>query len=185
MLPVLEPIYNMQEMQIEQTLIRLENAKVGETVELGEKTVQIENPKQIKSARAALQLMQKLKRNELANFQSIGKALAGLFPENNADVLLLRASGFHGLCRVYPVFARNERILEIYDAQWHCMGKVIGMIGKGEKYDLLKGSPMSYFAKSQFGTLADSLKSEALNVEVTEPVVSGPAVIVATLAIFA
>jgi hypothetical protein len=71
------------------------------------------------------------------------------------------------------------------NAQWHCLGKVIGKLSSNESYDLFQGSPIGYFAKEQIPQLLSGLNSDQINIQTTEPVVRGPALVVATMAIFA
>lgn len=118
-------------------------------------------------------------------YRTMGSLVEGLFPQDTMEMILFKSPTFQAIGRVYKALARDERIRDIYDAEWHCLGKVIATLSESDEYDLLQGSPIGYMAKDAFPDLAKSLQTDTVNVRTTEPVVKGPAVIVATLAIFA
>ncbi len=92
---------------------------------------------------------------------------------------------FKSVCKVYPKFARNGQVQEIFEADWKCIGKVIGKLNSSDSYDLFKGLPVGLLAKEIFSGLVDSLKTEELEIDVSNPVISGSTLIIAVLAIFA
>ena len=184
LVPVIESYYGIVDSQIDQKLAELETIKYGNTFEYGGEEIIIQNKKQANAARNIIVADQKLKQSEAASYQQIGEVLTDLFPEGHTDTILFRMADFHAICRVYSTFARNESIDEICDANWRCLGKVIGIVSGSEEYDFLKGAPVSYIARDQFTELASALNNENLRIQTTEPVVSGPAVVVATMAIF-
>ncbi len=185
MLPLLEPIYNLKVTQIDQSIALLKDAKPGQTVKIGNEDITFENTQQIKVTKALLEGNRKQAVDESSVYQSMGQVITGLFPEDRLDTLVFRAEGFQAIAKVYPVLSRDERIQDIHDATWQCLGKVIGFVSESDSYDLLKGSPVSYFIKDQFPALANMFNNENLNIQTTEPQIKGPAVVVAPLAIFA
>lgn len=184
MLPLLESLSKLQVSELEQTLASLDNSKVDQTIKIRGETLIPRNNQEIKVAKNRIAAAQDHLRSESSMYQTMDTLLTGLFPGDSMDTLLFRSTRFQAICRVYPALAREERIQDIYDANWHCLGKVVGIIQRGEKHDLLQGSPISYL-KDQFPLLASSLNNEHINIQTTEPIVAGPALIVATLAIFA
>jgi hypothetical protein len=182
--PLIEAYYNIADAQFDQEVVKVENTPVSGTYESGNDKIVIQNKKQISALCDTIRANQKSKRSEAALYQMVNKVLTGLFLKDSIDTLLFKAKDFQVVCRVYPVFARNERILDIHDASWHCLGKVIGIIPETDKFDLLKGSPISYFAKDLFPDLAGLLKNDSLNIKITEPIIPGPLIILATMAIF-
>lgn len=184
LVPVIESYYRIVDSQIDQKLAELETIQYGNAFEYGGEEIIIQSRKQANAARSIVAADQKLKQSEAASYQQIGKVLTDLFPEGHTDTLLFKVTDFHAVCRVYSTFARNESIDEICDADWRCLGKVIGVISDSEEYDFLKGAPVSYIARDQFTELASALNNENLRIQTTEPVISGPGVVVATMAIF-
>ena len=182
--PIIKAFYNIADSQLDQEVLKLETAKPGDTIKLGEEEVVIQNNKQKSIIREMVKVAQKAKQSESSLYQMIGQALTGLLPEDATDVVLIQADDFRAMCRVYPEYVRNQRVQDIYDASWRCIGKVIAVIREGEEFDLLRGSPISYFARDQFPALASSLNTENISVEVTESVIQGPSVIIATMAVF-
>jgi hypothetical protein len=182
--PLIEAYYNIADAQFDQEIVKVENTAVGSTYESGNDKIVIQNKKQIPVLRDAIRANQKFKRNEAALYQMVNKVLTGLFLEDSVDTLVFKAKDFQAICRVYPVFARNERIVDIHDANWHCLGKVIGIVPEADNFDLLKGSPISYFAKGLFPDLAGLVKNDSLNIEITEAIIPGPLIVLATMAIF-
>lgn len=185
MLPLVELNQKLVETQTDQAIALLQDVKPNQSVKLGDMEHTFQNANEIKAARENLKASKQNSQNELAGYQTMAQMLNNLFPEDKMDTLLFRAEDFRFICRVYPIFARDERIQDIHDAQWRCIGKVIGKLSESQSHDLLKGSPIGYLAKDQFPAFASSLNNDHLNVEVTEPMISGPALIVATLGIFA
>jgi len=182
--PIIKAAYNITDSQLDQEILRLETAKPGDVFKLGEEEVVIQNNKHKSTISEIIKITQKSKQNESSLYQMIGQALTILLPEDATDVVLIQSDEFRAMCRVYPEYVRNQRVQDIYDASWRCIGKVIATIRDGEKFDLLKGAPISYFARDQFPALVSSLNTESISVEVTESVIKGPSIIIATMAVF-
>lgn len=185
LLPLFEPYQKMSETQLEQQQVLLKNAKPNKPLKIGGEEITFQDQNHLTNARELLKYQQQNIQNEMVVFQQIGKVLDSLFPEDSTGRLLFKSDSLQVICRVYSAFARNERIQDVYDADWHCLGKVIGIVKDSEKYDLFRGLPIGYLAKNTFSNLASSLNNEDLNIEVSEPIVHGPALIMAVLAIFA
>ena len=182
--PIIEAFYSIADSQLEQELIKLETARAGDTINLGDKEIVIQNNKHKSTISKMIKVAQTAKQSESSLYQMIEQALTSLLPEDSTDIVLFQAEGFKAMCRVYPEYARNQRLNDIYDASWRCIGKVIAVVQSDEEFDLLRGAPISYFAKDQFPALASSLNTENVNIEITDSVIGGPSVIVAAMAIF-
>ena len=185
LMPVVVPALKIQEMQIENQKSNLKNLPVtrkdkgiqfskveGDEINLTELSKYFDN--QIQSIQ-----------NQSLYLQEVGKTLDILFPEEQSTNLLLDSGQFKSVCKVYPSFARDERIQDIYDAQWRCIAKVIGKVEDDQEYDLFKGLPIGLFAKDAFANLANSLKNEELEINISNPVIKGPTLVLAVLAVFA
>ncbi|MBA2737878.1 MAG: hypothetical protein H0U50_13960, partial [Pyrinomonadaceae bacterium] len=61
---------------------------------------------------------------------------------------------------------------------------VIGVLEKGSEYNLFKRLPIGLFAKSVFSNMISGLKNEELDIDISEPIIEGPALVIAVLAIF-
>jgi hypothetical protein len=170
-------------LELQQVLLK--NAKLNKPIKLGSEEITFQDQNQLNTSRDLLKYQQQNIQNEMVVFQQIGKVMDGLFPDDGTGILLFDAEILRVICRVYQAFARNERIQDVYDADWHCLGKVIGVVKESETFDLFRGHPIGYLAKHIFPNLAASLNNEDLNIEVSESVINGPALIVAALAIFA
>lgn len=185
LLPLLEPYQKMSETQLEQQQSLLKNAKPNKSLKLGNEEINFQDQNHINTVRDLLKYQQQNTQNDMVIFQQIGKVLDGLFPEDSTGTLIFKSDSLQVICRVYNAFARNERIQDIYDAEWNCLGKVIGIVKESETYDLFRGHPIGYLAKNTFSNLAASLNNDDLNIEVEEPVIKGPAILMAALSIFA
>ena len=170
--------------QYDMKITELETMQYGNTFEYGDQEIVIQNRKQATALQKRIAAEQRFKQSEAASYQQIGQVLADLFPEEHTDAILFNAGGFQAVCRVYPAFARDERIDEIYDAHWRCLGKVVGIISASKEYSFLKDAPISYIARDQFEEFTRALSTEGLNIETTDPIIAGPALMIATLAIF-
>ncbi|HSD58777.1 MAG TPA: hypothetical protein VLB04_11395, partial [Methanotrichaceae archaeon] len=127
-------------------------------------------------------------KSECEKFLAVGETLDKLVPVEGMDVLLVKASGFNVICYVYASFARNERIQDIYDANWNYIGKVIKVIPSSDEYDFFKRFPISYLAKNAIFDFWDGfkkgIKNEKISIEITDTNIQGPTIIIAPLAIF-
>jgi hypothetical protein len=185
MLPIIGPINDVQIAQLDQTLATLGNAVIGQPIKIGKDTSTPSNPQDLKAVKGMIAAQQAKMRAEASMYQAMGDVFTNLFPQDNLETILFRGQDFQAVARIYPALVRDERIQDIYDANWHCLGKVIATLSEAEEYDLLKGSVISYMAKDQFPSLTNILNNEDINVQTTEPKVKGPALVLATLAIFA
>jgi hypothetical protein len=121
--------------------------------------------------------------NLLVNVKAIERVSNSLFAEETIHNIIFNSDSFNAICKVYPTFARNEQISEMFEAKWRCVGKIIGKLEKNESFDLFKGLPIGLLTKSQ--EIIDSLKNEEVEINPSERVISGPTLIIAVLAIFA
>lgn len=186
--PILAAAAEAEDAKLIQQQVEIEAAQFrkGMSITIGEQDFPFETRKDLKTLVTMFETMRKVKQAELTSFEAIGNALQTLFTEHaTTGSLVFEAEGFRVVCRVYPAFARNEQISDIYDAHWRCLGKVIDVIPAEREYNLLKGAPAGYIAREHFGELATALDNEHFRLETTDPVVHGPALVVATLAIFA
>jgi len=184
-LPIIEPFAKLTETQLDQQLAQLKDAKPNKPIRVGNNEKVFQDQRQINNERESMLIQKQEAGNLVEIYKTLNTILCGFFPEDKIDVLLFKAEEFQVIARVYPSFARDERIQDLHDGHWHCIGKVIGIIDESGKYDLLKGAPIGYLAKDQFPTFASMLNNDKLNIEITDSTVSGPAIIIATLAIFA
>ena len=184
LLPILMASYKLNDAQFDQEIAQLENVKAGSTISVLGEEITIQSKKHATSLQAVIRSQQQIKKSEVNLYETMGEILEGLFSQDGRDILHFDMMDWQAICRVYPTFVRNERVHEIHDANWRCVGKVIGFIPDGESYDLLQGSPIGYLAKEQFSELASSLTSDDINIQVNDPLVAGPAIVVAAMAIF-
>ena len=184
-MPILEANQKIADTQLDQVSAALQNAKPNKPVLIREEQKVFADQAEINLTRELIKLQKQTGENELAGYRAIADSMNSLFPEDAIDNLVFKMEGLQAVCRVYPAFARDERVQDIHDGRWRCLGKVIGQVRSPNSYDLLKGMPIGYLAKEQFAGLAGNLNNENLAIEVTEPQVPGPALVVATLGIFA
>lgn len=183
--PIVVASLDMAEAEIDQKIAELAGTRKNSVIEIDDEQITIRDKRHSDSIRAMLESQKSIQQSQAAVYQAIGKILSDLFRHEGADIVVFESSSWKSVARIYPIFARNEQVTELHDAHWRCLGKVVGVIGDQEEYDLLKGSPVSYLAKDQFDELASSLRSEEFNIKTTKPIIEGPAIIVATMAIFA
>lgn len=184
LLPVIEPYLSLIESQIEPQVILLNNAKPNKPVMIDGNERRFQDQKEINSARDILKAQQQQMKSTASMLMALNAIFSRLFPEDDIDNVLFKSSGFNAISRVYPAFARDKRIQDLFDGHWRCIGKVINKLDESEKYDLLKDAPISYFAKDQFSTFAGFLNNEDIKIDVTDSMVTGPSIIIAPLAIF-
>ena len=184
MLPLLKSSFAMRESQIDQLIAQLEATRPNEVIEFGEEQIEVQGKKHATQLQSAFEARKGVEQAQSGTFQQIGQVLNDLFPEGHMSTILFKRPEFKAVSRVYPAFTRNERVDEIYDAHWNCLGKVIGVVSASDEYELLKDSPISYFARDQYAEIVQTFETDELSISTTESVVTGPAVIVATLAIF-
>lgn len=179
MMPVIEPYLSLMESQLDLQLAQLPSGKPSKTAVIGG------DGKQVGTTASEIKAQQHQLKYMSAIFKTIDTMFNKLFPAQEIDNILFKANGFNAITHVYPALARNERIQDIHDGHWHCIGKVIGMLNESDKYDLLKNAPVNYFAKDQLFTAASLFDNANIKIDITEPVVEGPGIRIATLAIFA
>ena len=187
LIPLLEPIANMQIAELEQLSLSLNTATAGgdKSIKMKDQEISLRNNQDIKSARSLLSAAQDQLRAQSSMYKTMGDMLSTMFTGNSMETVIFKSDQFQSICRIYPALVRDERPQDIYNAQWSYFGKVIGMLTADKQYDLLQGSPIGYFAKDQFPKLAAGLNNENLNIQTVQPVIQGPGFIIATMAIFA
>lgn len=185
LLPFIEIHQKLQDSKVDQFLALIQNAKPGKPVLFDNEEKIFQDQAELASMRDVLKAGKQSAQNQLVEFQTIGQGLEALMPEDHMDNLVFKTENIQAVCRVYPAYARDERVQDIHDAKWRCLGKVIGIVSESGSYDLLKGSPIGYLAQEQFSTVATSFNNDQLKIELTDPSVKGPAIIIAPLAIFA
>ncbi|MDD4650853.1 MAG: hypothetical protein PHQ34_01355 [Methanothrix sp.] len=184
LLPAIEPILSFTKPQLDLNMNLLKGAKPGKPILMGGKELNFQNQNEINSVRDSINAQKQQIENLSSIFASINTIFSRLYPADDLDNILFKSGGFDAILRIYPAFARDKRIQDLFDGNWRCIGKVINIIGPSEKYDLLKDAPISYFAKDQFSAIEDIFKNDNIKMNVTDSSVSGPAIIVTPLAIF-
>jgi len=184
LMPLLVPALKLQITQLEGELATMKkypakNYKGKQIVKVGEQEINMTDI--FRSFETDISKLQ----SQIVYFQEMWKMLELLFPEENSGSLLFNSDNFVSICKVYPAFARNEQIQEIFGGKWRCVGKVIGKMNPTEEYDLFKGLPIGYMAKNVFSEMTNSLNNEEIKINVANPIVKGPALVIAVLAIFA
>lgn len=185
LLPILAPFVTLMDSNFEKQLIQLKEAKPKRAITIDKQVYTFEDQKQINDLRDSIKIQQQQSKNLVSMFKTLNDILAGLFPEDEMDKILFKIDGFSVISHVYPAFARNERIQDLYGGNWHCIGKVIGILDESDEYDLLRDAPISYFARDQFSSFIELLNNDNLSIKLTDSKVQGPAIITAPLAIFA
>jgi hypothetical protein len=185
LLPVLVPFFNLTNSNLEQQLIQLKEAKPKKPITIDKTVYTFEDQRGINDHRDSIKVQQQQTKDLVSMFKTLNEILAGLFPKDEMDKILFKNDDFSVISHVYPTFARNERIQDLYGGNWHCISKVIGTLNEFDEYDLLKDAPISYFARDQFSSFIEQLDNENLSIKVTDSKVRGPAIIAAPLAIFA
>lgn len=183
LIPIVIPALQLEVTQIEHQLTDYKNlAKSGK----GIKKIPIGNEVfDFSVVVEATEHQLKAKQSQLVNIQGLETVIGNLFTEENLSNVVFESSNFSSICKVYPVFSRNERIEEIFDAKWSCLGKVIGKLETNDSYDLFKGLPVGLLAKNIYSSMVTGLQTEELNINVSNPIISGEGLIIASLAIFA
>lgn len=186
LMPVVIPALKLQEMQIENEKNNLKSFPITRKDKGGMQFTKIEN-EEINITELNKFFDKKIQdvQNQSLYLQEVGKTLHILFPEEHSTNLIIDSGEFKSVCKVYPTFARDERVQDIFDAKWNCIAKVIGKMENNEEYDLLKGLPIGLFAKEAFANMANSLKADDLEINISDPIIKGPILILAVLAIFA
>jgi len=182
--PIIKPFLKFQEIELENQLLsydqfRTKNSKGLEILKIGDEE---HNYKEISRG---IQSKIKALQQQSSSMQELGSIMESLLPTETSTSLILDSQDFRTVCRIFPAFARNEQIQEIFDANWRCVGKVIGVLEKGSEYNLFNRLPIGLFAKNVFSNMISGLKNEELDINVSEPIISGPALVIAVLAVFA
>jgi hypothetical protein len=177
LMPLIEPFNNVQIAQLDQQIAVLKTMRAPND--------QFKTQADIGQAREFAKSQQELKKQETDLYKRIGDVVGPLFAKDSTETIVLKSTNFPLICHLYPEYARNERLHDLYDSNWRCIGKVVAKLDADAKFDLLKGSPISYVAQSQIGDFSKAFNNENLKVDISEPSISGPAVVVATLALFA
>ena len=184
-MPILEPSQKVQWGELVQSMTKLRNAKIGEIIKIGEEEILIERTSQKDEIRKYLENQKELNTNTTFLFKAVEEVFESLMPEEKIETILFESTGFNVLCKIYPAFVREERVQDIHDAHWHCLGKVLGKINSDMTYDLLKTYPIGKIAGTIFPGIAKALQNESINIQINDPIVQGPGLTIATLAIFA
>lgn len=182
--PLLNAVFETTRMELEQTKIRIEGAKYGESVNVQEEEIVVKNKKQKEALIRLVEVAKEVKQSEEESYKLMGKALSDLFPQDGLDTLAFQSNEMQSICRLYPELVRKGRVQDIYDAKWRCIGKVIDIIPASGEYDLLKGLPIGYFAGEQFSSVVEAFNNETVTLDFENAKIKGPAVVLATMAIF-
>lgn len=182
LLPIVIPTLELQVTQSENELSNIKNYptrnnKGKKEILIGDEAFDYINLVRVYEAQV------REKQSLLINVKGIEMVSNSLFAEETIHNVIFKSNNFSAVCKVYPAFARNEQINEMFEAKWRCVGKVIGKLEKNDSFDLFKGLPIGLLTKSQ--DLIDSLKNEEVEINPSERVISGPTLIIAVLAIFA
>lgn len=186
LMPVTIPALKLQEMQIENEKSNLNDIQGTKNIK-GEKILKIQGEEDINLTELSKLYDLKIQgiQKQSLYLQEVANALNILFPEEHSSNILFDSEDFRSVCKLYPTFARDERIQDVFYAEWRCTAKVVGKISSDERYDLFKGLPIGLFAEDIFEKLKESIKSDELDINVSNPVIQGPALVLAVLAIFA
>ncbi len=182
--PVLSTAIKKTEADLEVEKATVRAAANGSTVLVQQEDRTIHNKKEKEELLAAIENKQNEIRTQFQLYDTIGEVIAGLLRQDIWNTIIIETGKYKAICRIYPNFIRNERVEELHDANWTCMGKVIGKVQLGETFDLLKGIPIGYFAKGVFKDITKALNTEALKIEIGESEVKGPAIIIAVMALY-
>lgn len=182
--PVIIPTLEIQIAQTENEIadfkkLPVKNKSGGKTVQVGDTEFSLS------SILSGYEYQIKQKRNQIDNIKGLETVVDRLFIEDSATNVLFESNDFKSVCKVYPAFARNHQVQEIFESNWRCIGKVIGKMEPPSSYDLFKGLPVGLIAKEIFSGLVESLKSEELQIDISNPIISGSILIIAPLSIFA
>lgn len=184
LIPIIKPFLKFQEVQLENQLLnydqyRTKNSKGQEIIKI------LDEQYDYKEIARGLQSQIKALQQQSSSMQELVSIIENLFPNETSTSLILDSDSFSSICRIFPSFARNGEIQEIFDADWRCVGKVIGKLNDKGEYNLFKRLPIGLFAKNVFSNLVEGFNNDELNISVSEPIIPGPALVVAVLAIFA
>ncbi len=184
LIPLIDPFLKMKENDLQAKALELRHIKPFTYTEEDGSVVQIDKRR--------IQDMQELKKIEISSvqierekYQIMSEMYKGLFPDEESDSILVSNDFVKSINIVYRQFARLNRIHDIFNGSWKCLGKVIGILKRDEEYDLLSGVPVGYMAKGEFDKLSTAFNNEQLRIDIPNSVLKGPAFKIATIAIFA
>ena len=185
-LPILSSFMKIGETAMEGERNRIQNSGVGsgQQITFQEQVYPFQNKKDKDTLLAIIDSQKANTIGQVRLFETMGEVVSSLLHQDIWNTVVVELGGWKAICRIYPSFIRNERVEELHDAYWTCMGKVIGTIQLGETFDLLKGMPIGHFAKGQFNNIASTLNTEELSIETNESEIKGPALIIAVMAIY-
>lgn len=184
-IPIVEQAYKQNQNKFDKTLQMLKKAKPGSSIIMDDNEIKFSNQSEINVFISDIEFKKANLENEL-ELMNIGKTvLDGLLPSDISNKLPFECNGFHAICRTYPEFIRNNNLDDLNDAHWFCLGKVIGVTLPDDVYDLLKGLPIGYVAKDQISSMISSMSNGDVQIDITSPVISGPCLLIAPMAIYA
>lgn len=181
--PIIKPFLKFQEIQLENELLNYDQFRVKaknghEILKIGEEEY---NYKEIaRGYQSRIKAIQQ----QSSSMQELVSVLENLLPTETSTSILVESSDFKSVCRIFPAFIRNEQIQEVFDSNWRCIGKVIGILADDEEFDLLSRLPIGLFAKNVFRDMIAGFNNDELKVNVSDPIIKGPALLIAPLAIF-
>jgi hypothetical protein len=198
-IPLFEPLYGINTTTLNQQMLELDNMKPGKNtcITVGGNKIPLQSKKQLDDLKNLIESTIQKEKYQYENFKALGDALEKMLPECSSELMIIKAMDFKTICRIYPMFARNENLQDILDCHWICVGKVIEIIDASGSYNFWKRSPLNYYAKKAFdgffegfnkGKSSEDPRDEAkegmYNLEPIEPNISGPILVIAPLAIF-
>ncbi len=120
LLPILAPFVALMDSNMEQQLIQLKEAKPKRPITIDKQVYTFEDQRQINDRRDSIKVQQQQSKNLVSMFKTLNEILAGLFPEDEMDKILVKNDNFSVILHVYPAFVRNERIQDLCGGNWHC-----------------------------------------------------------------
>ena len=184
LMPIVEQTQKLNLDQMEITYQLVKKAKPPQSIRIGDQDHAIKNKADLENLLRLVEAQKLELENQTASINIIKSILDNLIPDETSKLVPFDCQGFSVICRTYSEFVRNEDLKDINDAYWRCLGKVIRIIPDNDSYDLLKGLPLGYIAQGEIQGLFSGMNVEGLKVEITNPVVQGPCLLVAPLAFF-
>lgn len=182
--PIVEQFQTSALAQLEQQTAEIKSAKPGQTTGSGKGSNQPGSNSVRKERLQEIENQKQQAKNQVEAVKMFMTVLDGLIPADKARVISFSSQGYSAVARLYQPFIRDEDVENLSSAHWKCMGKVISLVPKGETFDLLQGLPIGYVAKDQIKQIFTPLNSGQMKIEITEPILSGPVLVLAPLAVF-
>lgn len=183
-IPILEPFQKYQWAELNQTLLQLKAIKPGGSIAILGNDVQIENQEKKREMIAYLESQKEINTSQTFLFTALSDVINKILPEEKRDTIIFYSGGFNILCKIYPEFIRENRVQDIHNGNWRCIGKVVDIIPKDRVIDLFSDNPIGSIAKELIPVLKNSFNQESLKMDISDREVKGPGFIIVTLAIF-